>query len=569
MAKIPDKFYKDFSGGIRRDKSPYDLKDNELQRGRNFEIDEGGRIRKRRGSILFGQNGVSSIGKFYHSSHGLFAAAFTNPTVVYKLKNAVNEAALTTASTTIAFEPDGQFDASGTVEINGDPIAYTGGGDSSGTLTGVTGIAANIAAWSPMNQWQTIGTMTGHIGTSGVWFSFLNDRTIILSNESTAASDISTYDGTTIAAVSGEPQGTQFLENFRDRIFTVGRDTNIVYYSNLGDATSWPATVANNSFEIEDDTGEYISGIKQYRKNLLVFKPAALYAYSGSLPIRQLSRYFGIHNDACIQEINGLLYGFGSNGVWVSNGVSFKKIDKPVKEYLKQVIWAINSSSVPISRIKTAQWEDKFIIYINTLSEEPDTLSAINQFSLVYDTKKGSWETIDGMTAPNALGYLTNFRAGGASLLQNRPILLFSDGTNIYRAYENRVMTRQQTGNTGNLKGNDVYSDLLINITNTDITMNVVTKPFDLGLPNYSKQFGYLKVFCEKPQGMHISAIIDDGDPIPLGQCTKRVNRFKFPANTKGTRCTVVIDESSSTQSCVFNGCVFEECVTVNQNVRG
>src|SRR3990167_4460466 len=501
MAKIPDKQYNRFDGGIRRDKSPYDLKDNELQRGRNFEIDEQGRVKKRKGSIQFGQS-ISNVGRFYHSTHGLFAATFASPTVVYKLKNAVNEAALTTASTTIAFEPDAVFDASGSVEINGDLIAYTGGGDSGGTLTGVTGIAANINAWSPMNQWQTIGTMTGHVGTGGVWFSFLADRTCILSEDGAAspAADLSTYDGTNVSAIASMDVAARFLETFRDRLFTVGSNTSIVYYSDLG-AVSFPATIADNSFEVEDDTGEYITWIKQYRKNLLIFKPSASYAYPGSLPVRQLSRYFGLHNDACLQEINGLLYGFGTNGVWVSNGVSFVKIDKPVEEYIKKILWAINSSTVPVSRIKTAQWGDKFYVYVNTI-EEPDTLSSLTQLTLVYDTKKKSWELLEGMQAVMALGFLTNFVCGGNSLRQNRPIFLYSDGTNVFRAFENRTMTRLQTGLTGNLKGGDLFAEEFKNNAGTPITLNVLTKPFDLDLPQFEKEFGYLKVMCEKPQGM-------------------------------------------------------------------
>lgn len=564
MANLKDKAYMDWSGGIRRDVSPYLLKDNQLVRGRNFEIDNSGRIVKRRGSIQFGQ-AISGVGRFYHSRHGLFAATFASPTVVYKLLNDVNTANLTTASTSIALGQGANFDTSGTVEINGDLVAYGAGGGSA-TLTSVTGIGANINAWSPINQWQSIGTMTGHVGTGGVWFSFLNDRTCILSEDgaSSPSADLATYDGTNIAAVASMDVSTRFLENFRDRLFTVGSNTSVVYYSDLG-AVSFPATIADNSFEIEDDTGEDITGIKQYRKNLIIFKPSATYAFPGSLPIRQLSRYFGLYSDACIQEINGLLYGIGTNGTWVSNGVSFVKIDKPVEEYIRKIQYNILSSSVPVLRLKTAQWNDKFIIYVNNM-EEPDTLSSLTQFTLVYDTKRKSWEVIEGMSAPLALGFLTNFRGGGNNLIQNRPILLYSDGTNVMRAFENRTMTRLQTGGTGNLKGGDLYAEEFRNIAGTPITMNVVTKPFDLGLPHWRKTFGYLKVFCENPQGLTISVSIDGGDPIVLGQCKNKIERFKFPANTRGYRCQIIIDESSTVQSCIFNGVVFEECKIMDQN---
>ena len=93
MRPIPDKIYRDFSGGIRRDKSPYDLKDNELQRGRNFEIDDQGRIRKRRGSLQFGQD-VANIINFHCDANGLFAANYhATQLVVYRLRSSTNDSA--------------------------------------------------------------------------------------------------------------------------------------------------------------------------------------------------------------------------------------------------------------------------------------------------------------------------------------------------------------------------------------------------------------------------------------------------------------------------------------------
>ena len=51
----------DFSGGVRRDKSFFDFKRNELLDARNVEIDEQGRIRTRRGSFQVGQTLTGNI----------------------------------------------------------------------------------------------------------------------------------------------------------------------------------------------------------------------------------------------------------------------------------------------------------------------------------------------------------------------------------------------------------------------------------------------------------------------------------------------------------------------------
>ena len=63
--------------------------------------------------------------------------------------------------------------------------------------------------------------------------------------------------------------------------------------------------------------------------------------------------------------------------------------------------------------------------------------------------------------------------------------------------------------------------------------MNVKTKPYDLSYPNYRKQFGYLKVFAERP-GMHLSYQIDDNDPKPLGLVDKKIKRFQFGVGAVG-----------------------------------
>ena len=575
MASIKDKYYNSFSGGIVRNKSPNDLKDNELQRGRNFEVDEQGRIRKRRGSYAFGQS-LSNIVQFHHDGIALYAAVISDTTtIVYKLFTVMNTAAIATTDTTIAVSSAPGFAASGTFEIEGDIVTYTGGG-AAGPLTGVSGISTAHAANRTMNQWQSIGALTGHTSEEGVWFGFLNGVTVIHTASAGGGSDISTYDGTTITAASGEPTPARLLEIFRDRAFVIGGTggENRVYYSNLGDATSWPATVNDNSFEVEDSSGEFITSIKQYRKNLIVSKPSTMYAYSGSLPVRQLSTSWGVFNENCIQEINGLLYGFGPRGIFATNGVSFLDIGQPIKEFLNVVVQRIiNTSGGLVSNVyptvSTAQFDDKFIVFVDDLTE-PETGISLNNVSFAYSVRTKKWEMWDGLGSNYMVKSLNAFRAANQELKQSRPVLFFSDGTNSYRAFESRFV--EKTSNAvGVLRGTDVWGDYFKDTTTvaSDTVFEVITKPFDLGLPQYEKQFGYLKVFSEKPQGVHVSVIIDGGDPIPLGQCNKTIERFKFPPGTQGYRCALVFEESSQSVGLVINGCVFEECKTVDQNING
>lgn len=562
--RITDKPYLDFSGGIRRDKSPYLLRDNEIQSGRNFEIDEQGRIKKRRGSYQFGQNIAGLPINIHHDPNGMFVSNdAASPAVVYKLASGTLTTALTTGSTSVVTSTS-TFDTSGTVEIEGDLIAYTG--ESSTTLTGATGINSAHAVGVSINQWQTVGTMSSSDSNDGAWFAYLNGITFFLfNNDSANSTNLWQYDGSSATAISGEPGGARFLEVFRDRLFTVGNGAsglplNRVFFSNLGDGTSWPSTVADNSFDLEDQTGEPIVNLKQYKQNLVIFKPSSMYLFTGSLPVRQFSNDYGIHNDKCIQEVNGLLYGVGPNGVFVSNGVSVQRIDAPVLEYYQDFKFGRLSSTSAIQNLFTGKWENKFIIYIG----DTTTVETLSDVMLIYDTVTKKWEVWNGWTSMTMLGHSHRFNTDNRT--QQRKSLFWGASTKIYRAFEDRHTEIDTGGGLGATRGSDIYSDLFSD-TGTPVTFNIVTKPYDLGYPNYRKQLGYLKVFSELP-GIHLSYRIDNGDTKPLGLVDKKIKRFKFPSDARGTRCEIILDESSTTQSTIYNGHIFEDCSIIDKNAE-
>lgn len=176
MPKIADKAYFDFSGGVRRDKSPFALKDNELQRGRNFEVDELGRIKKRRGSYQFGQDIAGLPLRIHHDPNGFFVSNNAAPAVVYRLSSGRLNTALTTSSTSVVLSatPSPNFNTSADViEIEGDLINYASynGTDTFSTATNIT---SAHAAGSSVNQWRSVGTLTSSDADDGAWFAYLN-----------------------------------------------------------------------------------------------------------------------------------------------------------------------------------------------------------------------------------------------------------------------------------------------------------------------------------------------------------------------------------------------------------
>lgn len=549
--EIKDKAYFDFTGGVVRNKSPMTLSDNELQLGRNVVVDEKGRITRRLGCRQFGQDIASFPTRMHSDANGTLVANGASTAVVYKLQNSFLTGAITTASTSFTISSAAGFTDPGGgstayVEIDGDIIGYTD--ISTNTFTTVTGISENHASGSPVHQWVTVGTLTGSDGDDGTGFTYLNSLTIIKSLGANYK-----FDGTTLTQFSmPTTMNTGYmLETFRDRVYTVVGGT--VYFSNLGDGTSWPTTAADNSFILEDRTGESISVIKQHKANLLIFKPSSFYSFSGSLPVHQISADFGVYNDTCVQEIGESLYCFGPAGVFITDGSSIKDIGQPVTEYLKELNNTPLAGTGALTNAVTGSDGINFFIYLGDITN-PKTISDV---TLAYSTLTGKWTVYDSWDDLTMMKYLKSFYVGGTR--QYRDTGFWGKNTKVYRMFDDTSIVNSVK------RGELLLIDKESDATGSNITFSVLTKPYGLDFPNIRKQFGYLKVYSELPQGAHISVVIDDKDPIPLGQITKQIQRFQFPSSAKGYCCAIQIDESSQVKPLVINGFIFEDCAEISK----
>lgn len=561
MPKIQDKAYLDFSGGIRRDKSPYLLKDNELQKGRNFDIDEQGRITKRRGMQAFGNitNNIFNMATFYDANQagtgftGVYAADNSSNVFILYPTNSTN--AITAGQTSNIACDEGLGDAGpSTIEIDGDVINYASGGIA-GNLATITNVTSAHSAGAPVHQWTAGSGLTST--SRGVYFATLNDNILLASgdvyNEDTA-SDAS-------FANSGSTPVVLFLTTFKTRVYGAGDGSSSgqvtrVFYSALNDGTSW--TPASDYFDVEDSRNEPVTGLKEYNGVLHIFKANSMHQYNLA-SLRQTNSQVGAYNHFVPQEINKLIYTFCPAGIFVTNGISAKNIGEPVKEYWKNFQPTYNATvNRIINNCSAGRYKHFYLLYIGDVTL--DDASTLSDVVLVYNTITKSWTVYDGFT--DLINFFSlDILEDNASQIQLRPMLFFaSTSLGIYRAFENRTLD----GTT--IRGGDLTQNMFRD-TGTPITMNVVTKPYDLGYPNYRKQFGYLKVFSERP-GMHLSYQIDDKDPKPLGLVDKKIKRFQFPADARGTRCTILIDESSTVAPVIYNGHIFEDCATIDKNAE-
>ncbi|MEK9208034.1 MAG: hypothetical protein AAB922_06100 [Patescibacteria group bacterium] len=558
--KIPDKAYFDFSGGIRRDKSPILLKDNEIQSGKNFDIDEQGRIVKRRGMQAFGNitNNIFNMATFYDANQagtgyiGVYAADTSNNVFILAPTNLTT--AVTAGQTSSITSDEAIQNATSTFEMEGDIINY--GGTSGGTtILTPSNVTSAHAVGAPIHQWQA---GTGLTSTAiGVYFSTLNDNILLngsdVYNEDTASDATFANAATTPVVV--------FLTTYKTRVYGAGNGTSAgqttrVFYSALNDGTTW--TVASDYFDVEDSRNEPITGLKSYNGNLIIYKPNSTHVYNLS-SLRQVNSQVGAYNHFCPQEINGLIYTFCPSGIYITDGESSKSIGEPVKEYWKNFIPTYSGTNNRIvTNCSAGRYKHLYLLYVGDVTL--DDASTLSDVVLVYNTINKSWTVYDGFTD------LINFfpidiYEDNNSQIQLRSSLFFgSTSLGIFQVFENRTLDGAST-----LRGSDFTSDMFRD-TGTPITMNLKTKPYDLGYPNYRKQFGYLKVFTERP-GVHLSYQIDGNDPKPLGLVNKKITRFQFPPDAKGYRCTILIDESSTVAPVIYNGHIFEECVALDKNV--
>lgn len=587
MPKLNDIILKDFSGGLVRNKSDLELENNELKNTLNLDLDERGRFARRRGSYQYGQ---TVAGKTFDDSYVYFdrtlgSAPIVNHLVVsreangvlYRIEHTYLSSAITTATTTITVPGNGTFTASGTIEIEGDLIAYTG--NTGTTFTGVTGIRVAHPANAPVSQLVSIGN-TGVSTLEGVYFTVINDLLVINGRTGSAI-----FDGTNIAAISdADEAGGLFARTYRNRMYVAGAEVTDasgtrngsgirVSFTSAGDATAWDI---NDYFDVEDDTGELITGLNVGTDVLLIFKYNSIWTYD-EVQLKQQVNGVGAYNNKVIQKIRELFYTFSPTGVWVTNGYSAQKISEPVDEYLKNFRPTFDSTNGRVvENCFAGVFDQKYFLYIGDITD-PETLSDV---VLVYDTIKKNWTVYSGLTNFTHFGSFNKFGTGGTSAttglgVQNIEALFAgsSDGK-YYRLFEDTFYT---VGSTTS-RGGNISPDLISDSAGSAISTILETKFLDSGNPETWKRYGKITAIIEQGD-FHISYKLDWGSDksewIPLGNFkgteTKKT-RIDFDLGQKlneGLRIALKVTGNVADTQTIGNVLMIQEIETVEKTVYG
>ena len=577
--KLNDKQILDFSGGLILDKSDLTMEDNQLKDSLNCDLDEEGRLKRRRGIQQYGDTGSGIFDNsffFWRQTAGGTPTCFhlvatrAATSNIYRLQGVYNTAAVAVGDAIITVTGVGSFAGAGNININGDIIAYTG--TAGVTFTGCTGILRAHPAYSFVTQFTDDGAQAVN-GTAGVYFAVLNNLLYIQGRLGGV-----TYDGAAYTAVADTDEAAGlFATNYRERIYCAGSGAadavntrngsrTRVAYTEAGDATDW-GNYLLNFFDVEDDRGDVITSLKELNDTLLIFKESSIFSYD-EVQLKQRLWDVGAYNHRVVQKVGELIYTFCPTGVWVTNGFSAQKISDPISKYIEgfQPDFDPTVHRVVINCC-AGTFENKYVLYIGDI-EEPESKDDI---VLVYDTIKGNWTVHDGYKDLAHFASLYGFVDGSVLTSYQKKSLFAGDNDGKYfRLYDNRFFDH---GTPRVRRGADIIPDTLAE-TQLSIQTTGETKFYDMGdeptqLARVRKiaglvEKGTFQISYRLDRGTHIT------DWISLGDFKATITERKLKENlNQGYRIAFKITSNTADVLSVFNGIILKERETLEQTKHG
>ena len=588
--KLKDKIIQDFTGGLVTNKSDQLLQDNELKNSMNLDLDEKGRLKRRRGTQQWGNTAagilddsvsvqINTAGSTPIVYHLLVQRASTPK--IYYLRGCYNTVAVAVGDATITVISGGVLAAGGgTVEINGDLIAYTGATATTITLTAVATRAH--PAFSAVNQTTDTSAAAVPNTAAGVYFAVLGNKLYIQGRLGGV-----TFDGSDFAAVGDTDEAAAlFATNYRDRIYGAGSGATDgagtrngspirVSFTEPGDATDW-GTYTVNFFDVEDDRGESITGLKEMNDVLLIFKMNSIFSYD-EVQLKQRLWNVGAYNHKVIKRIGENLFTFCPAGVFVTNGASAQLISEPVKKYLDDFQPSLDSTvGRVVNNCFAGTFDNKYFLYLGDI-REPDINTDV---VLVYDTIKNNWTVYDGFTNITHFASLYQFNTGSVQgtaatyVTQSKEALFAGDtGGKYFRFYENRFFDNQATRTQ---RGGDIYGDMMSDSVGNSVQTVAETKLMPIGdEPTQWTSLDRIAVLTER--GTHqVSYKIDRGehggmtDWISLGDFKTSITTRKLKHNlNQGYRIAFRITTSERDTINIFNGIIMKGRETIEKDIYG
>lgn len=536
------------SGSMVANVNPLTLKEEDSELLRNVTTETLGTLKKRPGTKLKGSQTVSGVNilgiHYYKDSAGNTASTFvvsddgttpTNADIYIEVSTTLN-GAITTASTSIILTSGTDFASSGTVEIDGDLITYTG--KSTHTLTGATGITHNHADGMTVRQWKkSLADDTKSLRTR--FKNFLDRAIRVNGTDAMKCWNGATWETTGNPINPDTATAASLVEIFNDRIHLAGGTLfpDRLYASSMpsviGNIT-WSTSVSvidktgTNSFyvDINPEDGQNITALERNGANLLIFKERSMYTWNGSATQADILVDIGAISQEAVTTVHNITFFLGRSkknlGIYAYTGGYPKLISRRIKRWID----AIDQSA--LSSIKSGADEDNVYFYVGTITFMGDHIYGDRTFTntwLVYSISQDSWKVYTELHS-KAFGLITS---------SGQELLVFGD--NDGKLWE---LGQGQTDDSGDAQ--------------TAVEMEIITREESFGAPELSVELIQTDVLSRNAQSMNFKYRYDRrNDWKSLGGCDGRVTNFdspeKYDDEDRGNTLQLKITDTSKYQA--------------------
>lgn len=202
----------------------------------------------------------------------------------------------------------------------------------------------------------------------------------------TGMSKLQKYDGTTVTEIASAPAQQSYVAAYRNRLFTAGREDNLLHWSGLRDGDDWTSTdlyTGSGKLAVETDDGETPTAIVEFAGSLILFKRNSMHKlYGDDATNFTLNQAFkiGCVSENSIVQIGSVLYFLAPDGMYAYDGGNPPvKISQPIQPY-------IESMSVASAKTHSAGTDGRFLYLSLTLAT-----NVYPSQGFKYDTQSGRW----------------------------------------------------------------------------------------------------------------------------------------------------------------------------------
>ncbi len=192
------------------------------------------------------------------------------------------------------------------------------------------------------------------------------------------------FDGTAISKVGtkGTPENALYLATHAWHLFTASDNDKFLRYSAVETIDDWSAPGDAGQELVETTKEAYAGGLVAYGGHIIYFKKNAMFELYGTDPVNFsllcLSRDIGCVAQESIQEIGGILYFLGADGLYrYSGGALPKKISFPIRRFIE------NMDLSAAEKIAAGSDGERYYLALPQKNGERKVLA--------YDTRIGEW----------------------------------------------------------------------------------------------------------------------------------------------------------------------------------